>query len=259
MKHDSMKEAGHYALLGDGRLARHLRHYLQLEGHACSGWARNPRSDFNSHAHTDAEARLRATVAPASHVILAVADDALAPLLKRYPFLHQHRLIHCAGALSLPGVAGAHPLMTFGAELYELEDYRAIPFMVEAGHDFASLFPGLPNPHHAIAAEDKAEYHALCVMAGNFPQVLWRAVGGRLADGPGVPREALAAYLGRALENFLADPEGALTGPLARGDNATLERNLAALGQDPLAELYRSFVRFHGEERRTPEWKENVS
>lgn len=253
-----MNELTHYAILGDGRLARHLRHYLQLEGHACSGWARNPRSAFNSHDHADPEARLRATLRDATHVVLAVSDDAIAPLLRRYPFLHQHRLVHCAGALSLPNVAGAHPLMTFGPELYDRATYRAIPFMVEQGHDFAALFPGLPNPHHAIAPENKAEYHALCVMAGNFPQVLWRAVGERLDRDLGVPHEALSAYLRQSLENFLAHPEGALTGPLARGDVATLDRNLSALGEGGLGDLYRAFVDFHGGERR-PRLRKNVS
>lgn len=247
-----------YAILGDGRLARHLRHYLQLEGLACTGWARNPRSDFNTHDHPDPEHRLRATVAGASRVVLAVSDDALASLLRRYPFLHQHRLVHCAGALSLPGVAGVHPLMTFGESLYPHEAYRAIPFMVEAGHAFEDLFPGLPNAHYSIAPEQKALYHALCVVAGNFPQLLWQAVGGRLQDELGVPPEAMAAYLQRALDNFLEDPDGALTGPLARGDRATQERNLAALEPGPLAGLYRAFTEFHGggEEPRV-EW--NVS
>jgi len=240
----------HYAILGDGRLARHMRHYLQQEGQPCSGWARNPRSAFNTHDHEDAEARLRAALEPATHVLLAVSDDALAPLLRCYPFLHRKRLVHCAGALSLPGVAGAHPLMTFGPDLYDLDAYRAIPFMVETGHEFRDLFPGLRNPHHPIAPEHKAAYHALCVMAGNFPQVLWRAVADRLDDPVGVPPEALSAYLRRSLENFIADPAGALTGPLARGDTATLERNRAALGPGPLGDLYRAFVEFHDEDAR---------
>ena len=240
-----MTRKPHYALLGGGRLARHLRHYLHLEGLAASGWARDPRSDLNTHQDPDPERRLRATVADATHVLLLVADDAIAALLRQYPFLHQHRLVHCAGALSLPGVAGAHPLMTFGRDLYDRETYRSIPFMVERGQDFADLFPGLANPHHEIAPEQKALYHALCVMAGNFPQVLWQAVAGRLGDELAVPPTALAAYLRQSLDNFLADPDGALTGPLARGDMRTLERNQAALGSGPLHDLYQHFVRFH--------------
>ena len=253
-----MKTRPHYAILGGGRLARHLRHYLQLEGLRTSGWARDPRNDMNTHAGLDAEARLRATVADATHVLL-VTDDAIAALLRRYPSLHQHRLVHCAGALSLPGVAGAHPLMTFGDTLYDRASYRAVPFMVEAGHAFEDLFPGLDNPHHSIAPERKAEYHALCVVAGNFPQILWQAVSERLDAQLGIPPEALAAYLQRSLDNFLAEPGDALTGPLARGDQATLERNQRALDADPLADLYRAFVTFHASRSTVPTIKEHVS
>ncbi len=234
-----------YAILGDGRLARHMRHYLSLRGVSCVGWARHAESDFNTVKEGCAETRLRAVLADASHVLLLVSDDALAPLLRRYPFLHQYLLIHCAGALSLPGVAGAHPLMTFGDTLYDLDAYAAIPFMVESGHDFATLFPALTNPHYSIATEHKALYHALCVMAGNFPQLLWQSVAGRLENDLAVPPEALRAYLHRSLDNFLDQPEHALTGPLARGDTATIARNQQALGDDPLASLYAAFVAFH--------------
>ena len=119
-----MQHKPHYALLGDGRLARHMRHYLGLLGLPCSGWARNGASPFNTHTGSDPAARLRATIDPASHVLLLVADDAVAELLRKYPFLHAHTLVHCAGALSLPGVAGAHPLMTFAGPFYTLEQYR---------------------------------------------------------------------------------------------------------------------------------------
>lgn len=249
----------HYAILGDGRLARHLRHYLELEGHTTSAWARNARSRFNSHSQPDAEQRLRQTLGGADRVLLLIADDALAPLLRQYPFLHQHPLIHCAGALSIPGVAGAHPLMTFGNTLYEAADYRAIPFMIEEGHDFAGLFPGLPNPSYAIAAEHKALYHALCVMAGNFPQLLWQNVSKRLQNELAVPPQALGAYLRRSLDNFLDDPEGALTGPLARQDHNTLNRNITALGASPLTGLFEAFVAFHQESSRQPQQERQAS
>lgn len=238
----------HYAILGDGRLARHLHHYLGLLGQTCSGWARNPASDFNSHGIADAERRLRRTIEPASRVLLLVSDDAIAPLVRRYSFLHSRRLIHCAGALSLPGIAGAHPLMTFSNDLYTLEQYQEIPFLVESGHDFAELFPALPNPNHTVPVERKAYYHALCVMAGNFPQILWQALSARFEGELGIPASVLEPYLLQVVHNFLADPGGALTGPLARGDTQTIARNLGALDGDSLEDLYRAFVTLYSSE-----------
>jgi len=236
----------HYALLGGGRLARHMQHYLSLLNLPVSGWARDRKSALNSHAIDDAETRLRKTIEPASHVLLLVSDAAIPEVIRRYPFLHDKTLVHCAGAFSFPGIAGAHPLMTFSNGLYESDQYRQIPFIVESGHRFGELLPGLPNPHFEIEPEHKARYHALCVMAGNFSQILWQAVAVRFG-GMGLPVAALAPYLHQVTENFVAAPGSALTGPISRGDDATIERNFRALAGDGLQPLYRAFLEFHTE------------
>ena len=115
----------HYAILGGGRLARHMRHYFTLLGLPVSAWSRDAAPETNSHSTPKHRARpkerLEATLQPATHALLLVSDGAIADLISRYPFLHQKTLVHCSGALSIPGVAGAHPLMTFGHELYALE------------------------------------------------------------------------------------------------------------------------------------------
>lgn len=234
-----------YAILGGGRLARHFSEYFRLLGIPFNGWARDRASALNTCDIADAHARLKATVETADRVLLLVADGAIGALLKQYPFLHDKRLVHCSGALSFPGVAGAHPLMTFAEELYPLERYRSVPFMVEAGHDFSTLLPGLPNPHFPIGLEDKARYHAFCVMAGNFVQILWQGVAERFSDELQLPAESLNAYLRQVTENYVRHPGSALTGPLVRGDEQTIARNLQALEGDPLQGLYRDFVAYY--------------
>lgn len=236
----------HYALLGGGRLARHMHHYLSLLKLPVSGWARDRKSALNSHAIDDTGKRLRATIEPASHVLLLVSDAAIAEVVRRYPFLRAKTLVHSAGAASFPGIGGAHPLMTFSDSLYGLAQYQQLPFIVESGHRFDELLPGLPNPHFEIAPEQKARYHALCVMAGNFTQILWQAVAARF-DGMGLPAVALEPYLRQVAENFVAARESALTGPLSRGDDLTIKRNLDALSGDGLQPLYRAFLEFHAE------------
>jgi len=236
----------HYALMGGGRLARHMHHYLRLLNLPVSAWARDPKCALNSHSIDDARLRLCATIQPASHVLLLVSDAAIPEIVRDYPFLHEKRLVHCAGAFSFPGIARAHPLMTFSNLLYEAEHYRQVPFIVEGGNRFDELLPGLPNPHFEIAPEDKARYHALCVVAGNFSQILWEAVATRF-EGMGLSAAALEPYLRRATENFIVARGAALTGPLCRGDSATIERNLDALSGDRLQSLYRAFLDFHAE------------
>ncbi len=136
--------------------------------------------------------------------------------------------------------------MTFDDSLYELRQYRQVPFIVESGSRFDELLPGLPNPHFEIAPQDKARYHALCVMAGNFSQILWQAAATRF-EGMGLRATALDPYLRQVAENFIAARGAALTGPLSRGDGATIERNLKALSGDRLQGLYRAFLDFHAE------------
>ncbi|KAA9132048.1 DUF2520 domain-containing protein [Marinihelvus fidelis] len=242
----------HYAVLGDGRLARHLRRYFDLLGIRHTGWARRRASLANTARHADAGARLRQALEPATHVLLPVSDDAIAGLLRQYPFLHQHTLVHCSGALSLPGVAGAHPLMTFNDGEYTLDQYRRIPFLVEEGQAFDTLLPGLPNPHHVLPVEQKALYHALCVVAGNFPQLLWSAAAERMKGDLGLSADLLGPYLQQSLDNWLAAPDAALTGPLDRGDEGTLQRHRAVLAGDPLADIYGAFERLHAARTITP-------
>ena len=234
----------HYALLGGGRLARHLHHYFSLLNLPVSGWARDGTSRLNTHAIEDPVARLRTTVESASHVLLLVSDAAIPQLLARYPWVHGKALVHCAGSVSFPGIGGAHPLMTFSDSLYGPAQYRQLPFIVERGYRFEDLLPGLPNPHFEIGPEHKARYHALCVMAGNFPQMLWQAVARRFDD-MDLPAAALAPYLRQVAENFIVARGSALTGPLSRGDVATIERDLGALSGDGLQSLFRAFLEFH--------------
>ncbi|MEJ8569336.1 DUF2520 domain-containing protein [Elongatibacter sediminis] len=231
----------HFAILGGGRLARHMRHYFALLGLPHSAWARNPSPDLNTHGGIDSDRRLRKTLEPATHALVLISDDAIPGFLTRHPALQDKTVLHCSGTLSLPGIAGAHPLMTFGPGFYTLEEYRRIPFMVDSGHRFEHLLPGLPNPHFPIALEHKPRYHALCVMAGNFSQILWQGVTDRFAD-IGLPATALEPYLHRVVGNFTEHPETALTGPLSRGDRGTIERNLQALAGDNLQPVYQAFL-----------------
>ena len=236
----------HYALLGGGRMARHMLHYLSLLKLPASGWARDAKSALNSHAIEDPRLRLKATIEPASHVLVLVSDAAILDVVRRYPFLRERTLVHFAGALSMAGIVSAHPLMTFSNEPYDLALYRQIPFILECGRSFDEILPGLPNPHFEIATENKARYHALCVMAGNFPQILWQSVATRFAA-MGLPPAALEPYLRQLAGNFIEAGESALTGPLSRADRTTIDSNLDALAGDGLQALYRAFLEFHAE------------
>jgi predicted short-subunit dehydrogenase-like oxidoreductase (DUF2520 family) len=247
-----------YAIVGGGRLARHFSEYFRLLEIPHNCWARDHGSSFNTFNSPDAEQRLKETVCNADRLLLLVSDTSITALLKQYPFLHAKKLIHCSGSLSVPGVAGAHPLMTFTDSLYELDTYQNVPFVVEVGQSFTQLFPALPNPHFMISAQDKARYHAMCVMAGNFSQLMWKGISDRFEQQLELPATTLHPYLKQVAENFTQTPESALTGPLTRNDGQTITRNLNSLDGDPLQDLYAAFVRFYQHEGKQEQVQEKV-
>jgi predicted short-subunit dehydrogenase-like oxidoreductase (DUF2520 family) len=115
--------------------------------------------------------------------------------------------------------------------------------------EFRALFPRLPNPCFPLRTDDKAYYHALCALAGGFTAVLWRDFFTAMGERYGASRDALAAYPRRIIENVLASSDGALTGPVARGDTETIETHLEALEGTALAGVYRAFIAAAGRER----------
>ena len=224
-----------YGIVGRGRVATHFSRYLQLESLPVRQWHRGM---------SRAPERVLANV---DVVLLAISDDALEPFLAERPELAAKTCVHFSGSRSVRGAQGLHPLMTFGPDPYDLETYRAIPFIFErGGRDFRAVFPALKNLSWALDPPQKALYHAFCVLAGNLPTLLWARAFDAFEQRLGLPRRILAPYLEQALRNTLASGGAALTGPLARGDRDTVARNLEALEGDACAGIYRAFAHAYG-------------
>jgi predicted short-subunit dehydrogenase-like oxidoreductase (DUF2520 family) len=85
-----------------------------------------------------------------------------------------------------------------------------------------------------VADADRARYHAAACIAANHVVALLGQVA-RVGAGVGVPLEAYWALVRGAVDDVAAlGPAAALTGPVARGDRATIERHRAALDPDEL-------------------------
>lgn len=227
--------AVHYLIIGDGRLARHLRTYLSFLNLPHDQWCRSTQ---------DARA-LTVLSERASHVLIAISDSAIDPFLVAHPDLLRRACVHFSGAFVHSSVASAHPLMTFGPELYSIEAYRSVPFVFERGRgSMATLLPGLPNASFELDPWQKPLYHALCSMSGNFTTLLWEKAFASFSRELGLPQAILHPFLMQTMRNLLdsALGESVLTGALARGDSRTIEKHLAALGADPYADVYRAFV-----------------
>jgi predicted short-subunit dehydrogenase-like oxidoreductase (DUF2520 family) len=225
--------AAPYLLVGNGRLSRHLQHYLDLEGIPWRLWKRSGGTPF-----PDAAADARA-------VLVLIPDDAVVAFIEGHAEPAGPPRVHCSGSLVTQLAVGLHPLMAFGDELYDLTVYRRIPFVGERGRtSFSEIFPELANPHFQIEPELRPLYHALCAMAGNFSTLLWVKAGREFEHRLGLPAATLEPYLEQVTTN-LERSETPLTGPLVRGDRSTVAVHLAALEGDPYREVYRAFVAAH--------------
>jgi predicted short-subunit dehydrogenase-like oxidoreductase (DUF2520 family) len=139
--------------------------------------------------------------------------------------------------------------MSFNQSMYTRQQYQAMPFVID--HDapsFETLLPGLPNTHFRLDKMQKAKYHALCVSSGNFSCLLWQKLFASLEQEFNLPRSIAYAYLQQQMQNLMHDAESALTGPLVRGDETTIAKNMAALEGDSFQAIYQSFVEYYHRE-----------
>jgi predicted short-subunit dehydrogenase-like oxidoreductase (DUF2520 family) len=141
-----------------------------------------------------------------AHVSGATPLAALEPHARRFSVHPLQTLVHGQGAEQLDGAWGA---VTAESE--------------EARQHALWLAETLGLKPFALADDNRALYHAGAAVASSFLVTLYR-VAGRLLDAAGVPAEALVPLMERTIANGFE-----LTGPLTRGDWATIERHLEAI------------------------------
>jgi predicted short-subunit dehydrogenase-like oxidoreductase (DUF2520 family) len=182
-------------------------------------------------------------------VLLAVPDDALAPLVQGLAdagALQPGQIVaHVSGAHGLDVLeparrAGAevlalHPAMTFTGHPRDLDRLaEGISFGVTAPprlRAFATrLVADLQGSVEWIDEQARPLYHAALAHGANHLVTLTNEALDRLRDaGVRHPERVLGPLLRAALENTLAQGDAALTGPVARGDAGTIARHLAEL------------------------------
>ncbi len=232
----------HVCLVGNGRLATQLEKVLTEISVPFSHIYRS-KDSANS---------IKENVSKSTHVWLAISDNAIESFYQTYAEINSKAYwVHFSGAHNSPKIFSVHPLMTFSKNPMSLIDFKKIhmvlssPTCSDLGIDFLALMPGFTNPHSTLSAQHKALYHALCVMAGNFPMILWTEVLNQFQS-LSLPKEALFTYLDRVNHNFKTEGANALTGPIVRNDTKTIKDNLAALDGNTLKPIYESFLKAKG-------------
>lgn len=225
------------AIFGTGRVGLSLAQYARHLGMAVDAIGR---------AEAEAgPAAIRTRIDRADLIAAAIPDDRIAPWFAVFgPAIGARPAIHFSGALTVPGMRGYHPLYSFPRTPLAPEVTARIAIAREEGAPaFGQIFPGARNPEFEIRPQDRALYHALAVLSGNFAAHLWNESAKVFAARFAAPPEAMRYYLAGVVDRFAESPFNSLTGPVARKDRTAAEANLRALAGEPrLAALYRAFL-----------------
>jgi len=198
--------------------------------------------------------------------MLAVGDDHISEVcnvLCERGLINEHTTVfHCSGskvstelaaaASSGAAVASVHPVRSFADPQAVAEHFSGTICSLEGDRRaLAVLLPAMQAigaQTVEISAESKLLYHAGSVFASNY-LVSLMDVALRTYESAGIPPElalAMAAPLARqSLENvFTLGSAAALTGPIARGDMATVSKQQEVVAQwnHAAGDLYQAFV-----------------
>ena len=248
------------AIVGAGNLGSALARALHGAGYRISeivyrGSGRRQRArQLAARVHSRAVALPQARL-PADVVWLCVPDSQIAGCARELAGMAEWRgkvALHPSGALASDelqalrrrgaAVAAAHPLMTFVRR--SSPSMAAVPFAIEG--DVAAVCAArrmvrdLEGESFAVRRQDKALYHAWGAFASPLLIALL-ATAERVAMAAGVrsphaARQRMLPILQQTLRNYaMLGPARAFSGPLVRGDVATVRRHLLALGKLPAA------------------------
>ena len=253
-----------FSIVGAGRLGTALGAALVrrgwLAGAIVDKDARAARESRRIIGRGRASTSCAAAAGAGGTVIIAVPDDAVgrvAAALARSdgewagrPVFHTSGLVPSSalGPLARRGArtASLHPVQSFPRKYVPVSVFKGITWGIEggpAGVEAAGEIVRALRGHVLLLSErDKPLYHAACALASNaFVALEWTAAG--ILRKAGLTEDAAFAALLPLVQGTLQNvkslgPEKALTGPVLRGDIATVRKHLDALRADPGAREY---------------------
>lgn len=202
--------------------------------------------------------------ADAELVLLAVPDDVLPDLvaglvstgaLRGGQFVAHPSGRHGIAVLEPATRVGAvplalHPVMTFTGTSVDLARLDGCPFGVTSEESMRPVAEALVVEMGGepvwVPEDARSMYHAAIVFGANYLMtVVLQSIELLSEAGIAAPQRLLAPLLGASLDNALRHGDAALTGPVARGDAATVVDHLATMSDLPpvVTDAYRALAR----------------
>jgi len=181
---------------------------------------------------------VRAAAEGVDLLVIAVPDDSVAKVAADVSPVQSTVVAHMAGSLGLdvldphPRRAAVHPLASLPSPELGAERLRGAWFAIAGDHLIESVVASLEGRSFTVTDRQRAGYHAAAAIASNHLVALLAQVE-RIAASVDVPFEAYLDLVRATVENVAAlGAAEALTGPAARGDEATIARHIDALPAD---------------------------
>jgi predicted short-subunit dehydrogenase-like oxidoreductase (DUF2520 family) len=181
---------------------------------------------------------VREAAAGVDLLVIAVPDDSVADVAAGVAPVPSTVVAHMAGSLGLdvldphPRRAAVHPLASLPSPELGAERLRGAWYAIAGDHLVESVVESLDGRSFSVTDRQRAAYHAAAVIASNHLVALLAQVE-RIAASVDIPFEAYLDLVRATVENVAAlGAAEALTGPAARGDEATIARHIDALRDD---------------------------
>jgi len=237
-------------IIGAGHVATHLCHaFLNTKDvQLVQGYNRSATglyTKLNIPFTTQLEALVEANC-----YIMAVHDDAIAPLSARLPF-HNRLVVHTSGSAPLHQLSDQqkrgvfYPLQSFSKE--GTIAFNTIPVCLEVEHQenlelLQQLASSLTQKQYLISSSQRNALHVAAVFANNFSNHMY-AEAKKICDANHIPFELLyPLILETANKLKIMDPRAAQTGPAIRNDQNTIARHLDTLTTRDQKILYKTLT-----------------
>ena len=239
-------------IIGSGKLARHLFHWLKSLNQ--QNQADQSQIQIFTWNRSLPLSNLYDLLEKVDSVWLAISDKAISDFYNQHLAHFEKKYVHFSGSYSHDKIDCIHPLMTFADHLYEKDFYPSIYLTTFGDKSLTDIAPFLTNPNIKVSIENKKLYHALCVVSGNVPQMIWsKTVAASksqalFADDQII--QAFAQFWNQSLINLITtlntnQSSEAVTGPIIRKDSQTIKENLNSLqNQTFLKSVYESALSY---------------
>jgi predicted short-subunit dehydrogenase-like oxidoreductase (DUF2520 family) len=248
-----MIEHQQFALIGPGHIGLSLSSLLQNNGYTCTAVVsrtEDGEDEIREHLGNDVDIHFWDAVEPidAEFILVAVPDDVIYDMGLQLASLYTNAdvkditFIHFSG-IQDSGVlqplrdighysASLHPLQTVPSIAAGKQALTGCAWALEGDSEelCRQLVDALDGKLIRLTEEQKVPYHLAAVMASNLLVAL-QAMAIDIASEAGLTQDEFLDVFGplirQSLNNLLDNgPDSAISGPLKRADNSTIERHL---------------------------------